>query len=89
MMMRWPITVLVCALVMTAAIVFVSVRPAISQQRGAGFMMASGSAAYAWRINTVTGSVSYCVRRSDSLDPAYIAENPPVCSAWTPPASLQ
>lgn len=73
------------AVILAAAVVFASFNRAESQQRGAGFMMAAGTAAYGWRINTVTGSVSYCVRRSDSVDPAYIADNPPVCSAWSAP----
>lgn len=83
-MKAWPTALVVSAMLIAAAIVFAAASPAISQQRGAGFMMASGSAAYAWRVNTVTGAVSYCVRRSDSSDPAYIASNPPVCSGWSP-----
>lgn len=84
-MTKWPTALVAAASILAAAIVFAAVSPAISQQRGAGFMMASGSSAYAWRVNTVTGGVSYCVRRSDSTDPAYIAENPPVCSGFSPP----
>jgi hypothetical protein len=83
-MKQWPTALFASALVIAVAIVFAAATPAVSQQRGAGFMMASGSNAYAWRVNTVTGSVSYCVRRSDSIDPAYIAANPPSCSGWTP-----
>ncbi len=80
-------TILMALVAVVSAVIgmFVVSSPAISQQRGAGFMMASGSSAYAWRVNTVSGAVSYCVRRSDSSDPAYIASNPPVCSAWSPP----
>jgi len=80
----WPVALVVSAALIAGAVVFAGA-PAISQQRGAGFMMASGSSAYAWRVNTVTGAVSYCVRRSDSSDPAYIENNPPVCSGWSPP----
>lgn len=85
-MKNWPTAFFASVLVLASVGLFAMFSPAESQQRGAGFMMASGSAAYAWRINTVTGSVSYCVRRSDSSDPAYISENPPICSAWTPAA---
>ncbi|MCB1537645.1 MAG: hypothetical protein H6865_07255 [Rhodospirillales bacterium] len=83
--MKWPLALFASTLVTACAIVFAALSPAVSQSRGAGFMMASGSAAYAWRVNTTTGAVSYCVRRSDSSDPTYILNNPPVCSGWTPP----
>jgi hypothetical protein len=83
-MKTWPSTIFASAIILAAAIVFSSLNTAESQQRGAGFMMASGSAAYAWRVNTVSGAVSYCLRRSDSVDPTYIAENPPICSGWSP-----
>lgn len=82
---KWPLAFFAASTIIAAAIVFAAFSPAISQQRGAGFMMASGSPAFAWRINTVTGSVSYCIRRSDSTDPVYIGQTPPVCSAWSPP----
>lgn len=83
--MKWPAALFASALVIASALVFAALTPAVSQGRGAGFMMASGSAAYAWRVNTTTGAVSYCVRRSDSSDPQYITNNPPVCSGWSPP----
>lgn len=85
-MQKWPTALLVSAVLVTGAIVFAAVSPAVSQQRGAGFMVASDGRSYVWRVNTVTGAVSYCVRRSDSIDPAFIAENPPVCSGWSPPS---
>lgn len=84
-MRSWPTALSFSAVVLAAAIVFASYSPAVSQARGAGFMMASGSAAYGWRVNTTTGAVSYCVRRSDSTDPEYLSGTPPVCSAWTKP----
>lgn len=83
-MKSWPTALVASAVIIAAAIVFAVAQPAISQQRGAGLMMASASASYGWRINTVTGAVSYCVRRSDSTDPAYLIENPPICSGWSP-----
>lgn len=82
-MKSWPTAFFASAVILAAAIVFASFNTAESQGRGAGFMMASGSAAYGWRINTTTGAVSYCVRRSDSTDPAYLADNPPACSSFT------
>lgn len=84
-MKSWPTALFASALVLAVAIVFASVNTAESQGRGAGFMMAAGAASYGWRVNTSTGAVSYCVRRSDSVDPGYLAENPPVCSGWTKP----
>ena len=84
-MKNGPSALFASPFVVAGAIVFSATAPAVSQQRGAGFMMASGAAAYGWRINTVTGAVSYCVRRSDSTDPGYLAETAPVCSKWTDP----
>lgn len=84
-MKSWPTAFFASAIVLAAAIVFASFNAAESQGRGAGFMMASGSAAYGWRINTTTGAVSYCVRRTDSTDPVYLSENAPTCSAFTKP----
>jgi hypothetical protein len=83
-MKKGPTALLVSALVIAAVLVFAAITPAISQQRGAGFMVASDGRGFVWRVNTVTGAVSYCVRRADSTDPAYIAANPPSCSAWSP-----
>lgn len=83
-MKSWPAALVVSAVVMAAAIVFAVSSPAVSQQRGAGFMVASDGRSFVWRVNTVTGAVSYCVRRSDSTDPAYITNNAPACSAWSP-----
>ncbi len=84
--MKWPTALLGSACVIAVAVVAAAFSPAISQQRGAGFMMAAGSSTFAWRVNTVTGAVSYCVRRSDSTDPSYIQDNPPACSGFSPPA---
>ncbi|HEY1021473.1 MAG TPA: hypothetical protein VGE06_04140 [Flavisolibacter sp.] len=85
-MKSWPTALFASAVIIAGAIVFAATSPAISQQRGAGFMMAASGANFAWRVNTVTGAVSYCARRSDSTDPSYLANNAPVCSAFTAPA---
>ncbi len=82
--MKMPVALFASAVVIAAAIVFAAASPAVSQARGAGYMMAAGSSNYAWRVNTTTGSVSYCVRRSDSTDPEYIQRNPPSCSSFSP-----
>ncbi|MBU6235148.1 MAG: hypothetical protein KGQ41_04830 [Alphaproteobacteria bacterium] len=84
-MKSWPAALFASAVVLAAAIVFASFNTAQSQARGAGFMMASGAPSHAWRVNTSTGAVSYCIRKSDSPDPKYMASNPPICSAWTDP----
>lgn len=81
----WPTALFASAIVIASAIVFAAYSPAISQQRGAGFMMAAGGIDVAWRVNTVTGAASYCVRRSNSLDPVYLSQTPPVCSAFSAP----
>jgi len=83
-MKNWPTALFASAVVIAMAIVFASVNTAESQQRGAGFMMAAGAADVAWRVNTISGAASYCVRRSNSLDPVYLANTPPVCSAFSP-----
>ncbi len=83
--MKWPTALFASACVIAVSVLVAAFTPAISQQRGAGFMVASGSSNFAWRVNTVTGAVSYCVRRSDSTDPAYIQDNPPACSGFSPP----
>lgn len=85
-MKNWPTALFASAVVIAAAIVFAASSPAISQQRGAGFMVASDGRTFVWRVNTVTGAVSYCVRRSDSSDPSYLSQNPPVCSMASPAA---
>ncbi|HEY8963317.1 MAG TPA: hypothetical protein VIN59_02515 [Alphaproteobacteria bacterium] len=85
-MKSWPTALFASAIVIAMAIVFAAYSPAISQQRGAGFMMAAGTSDIAWKVNTVTGASSFCIRRNNSVDPEYIANNPPVCSAWSPPA---
>lgn len=72
--------------VIFAAIVMVALAsPAESQGRSAGFMVAGSGGQFVWRVNTVTGQVSYCARRDNSLDQGYIAQRPPYCSAQTAP----
>lgn len=58
-------------------------KPATSQGRG-GFMVASDGDQFVWRVNTSTGELSYCARRSDSTDPRYMQENAPFCSSQSP-----
>lgn len=74
-----------CVVVAAAIVVFAVARPAESQGRSAGYMVASDGGQFVWRVNTVTGQVSYCVRRDNSLDEGYIAQRPPFCSAQTAP----
>ena len=85
-MKSWPTALFASAIVLASAIVFASVNTAQSQARGAGFMMAAGTAGTAWKVNTVTGASSYCIIRSNSSDPEFMASNPPICSAWSPAA---
>lgn len=87
--MKLPQAIFGSAVLLTLAIVFASLTPAESQQRRAdGYMIASSgtSGQFVWRVNTTTGAVSYCIRRDNSTDQAFIAKRPPYCSASTPPA---
>lgn len=83
--MNWPQAFFFSACVLAIAIVVGALSPVIAQQaRSGGFMVASDGRAFVWRVNTVTGAVSYCARRSDSLDSASIAQQSPFCSAQSP-----
>lgn len=83
--MNWPQAFFFSVCVLAIAVVVGSLSPVIAQQaRGGGFMVASDGRAFVWRVNTLTGSVSYCARRSDSLDSAAISQQSPFCSAQTP-----
>lgn len=84
-MKSWPSAIFASALVIAAAIIFAALSPAESQSRGAGFMVAQGGGSYVWRVNTMTGGVSYCVRKFDSVDEGFLRENPPICSGFSPP----
>ncbi len=83
-MMSWPQAFFYSVCVLAVAIVVGSLSPVMAQQaaRG-GYMVASDGRSFVWRVNTVTGAVSYCVRRSDSLDAAAITKQSPFCSAQT------
>jgi hypothetical protein len=85
--MKMPHAIFGSALVLAIAIVFAALSPAESQRRADGFMVASDGRALVWRVNTTTGAVSYCVRRSDSNDPGYVSEQTPTCSRFSPPVS--
>lgn len=82
--MKLATSIFASALVLAAALVFVSLQPAESQSRGAGYMIAGDGGQFIWRVNTSTGQVSYCVRKDNSLDERFIANRPPYCSASTP-----
>jgi len=84
--MSWPQAFFGGCMVLALAILVAFSSPAESQQRGAGFMLASGGGAFVWRINTMTGSVSYCARRSDATDPGALAAEMPFCSGASPAA---
>jgi len=86
-MIRWPSALFFSAVLLACAIVFASLNHADSQARGAGFMLASGGAQYAWRINTTTGAVSYCARRDNTVDPAIVTGRAPYCSPSTGPVT--
>ncbi len=84
--MKMPHAIFGGAVILAAAIVIAALSPAESQRRADGFMVASDGRALVWRVNTTTGAVSYCTRRSDSNDPGYVAEQTPTCSRFSAPA---
>lgn len=81
--------ILASTIVLAFAIVVASFSPAESQQRSNGYMIAASgnSGQFIWRVNTVTGSVSYCIRKDNSLDSDFIARRAPYCSASSPPVN--
>lgn len=83
--MKMPHAIFGSALVLAIAILVAAFSPAESQRRADGFMVASDGRAFAWRVNTTTGAISYCTRRSDSNDPSFVSEQTPTCSRFTPP----
>lgn len=85
--MKMPHAIFGSALVLAMAIVVAVLSPAESQRRADGFMVASDGRALVWRVNTTTGAVSYCVRRSDSNDPGFVGEQTPICSKFSTPVS--
>lgn len=85
--MKLPHAIFGSAVLLTAAIVIAALSPAESQRRADGYMIASDGRALVWRVNTTTGAVSYCTRRSDSVDPGYVSEQTPTCSKSSSAAS--
>ena len=83
--LSWQKTILISSVILACAVIFASLKPAASQAGGSSFMIASDGGQFAWRVNVVTGAVSYCVRRDNSTDERFIAQRPPYCSAQTPP----
>lgn len=80
--MSWPQAFFYSVCAVAIAIVVGSLSPVIAQQaRSGGYMVASDGKAFVWRVNTSTGALSYCARRADSLDPVFLRNNPPYCSA--------
>ena len=70
--LNWPKAFLLGCMFIAGAILFTNIDVAQSQSRGAGYMVASNGSQFTWRVNTVTGAVSYCVRRDNSLDRGFI-----------------
>ncbi len=78
--MSWPQAFFYSVCVLAVAIIVGSLSPVIAQQaRSGGYMVASDGKAFVWRVNTSTGALSYCARRTDSLDPASMRA--PYCSS--------
>lgn len=87
MTLNWPKSFLISSVIIAVALVVTSFSPAESQNRGSSYMLAGDGGQFVWRVNVVTGAVSYCVRRDNSTDETFIAKRPPFCSAFTAPAA--
>ena len=85
MKLNWPKAFVISSIILAVAFVASTFSPAISQNRGASYMVASSGGTFVWRVNVVTGAVSYCVRRDDSTDKDFTANRPPYCSAESTP----
>ena len=86
MQLTWPKAFVFAVIIMAVSIIVSSFAPAVSQGRGASYMIASDGGQFMWRVNVSTGAVSYCIRRDNSTDESFIAQRPPYCSAETAPA---
>lgn len=67
-----------------AAILVGQFSPVMGQMGGGGYAIASDGRSIVWRINTGTGEVSYCGRRSDNTDAPSLSRSQPTCSQWSP-----
>lgn len=86
---NWPTAIIFASIALVFSAILLVNSPAISQGQGASYMVASGGGSYVWRVNTMTGSVSYCVRRSTTTTSSdYLAENAPNCSAESAPVAV-
>lgn len=83
--MSWPTAFVAGCVIIASAILMASFSPANSQPGSASFAITGGTGPFVWRLNTVTGAMSYCARRSDSTDPGYLADTAPNCSAFGAP----
>jgi hypothetical protein len=85
MHLNWPKAFLIATIAISIAISVSSFAPAVSQGRGASYMVASDGGQFVWRVNVATGAISYCLRRDNSTDESFIAQRPPYCSAESKP----
>ncbi len=79
--MTWANAFFYSVCVLAIAIVVASLSPVIAQSaRSGGYMVASGGGSFVWRVNTSTGTLSYCVRPNDIISADGIASQKPYCS---------
>ncbi len=84
--LSWKTIILFSSMLIALAIVIASFSPVESQGRGSSFMITgNGDSVFVWRVNVVTGAVSYCVRKDNSVDERFIAGRSPYCSAQSSP----
>ena len=80
-MMSLPQSILLSVLILAATIIAVSFKPVEAQSRRAGYMVATaGTSQFAWRVNTVDGSLTYCIRFDDNITQNIVARRKPYCS---------
>lgn len=81
--MNWAQSFFYSVCVLAIAIVVASLSPVIAQSaRSGGYMVAAGSGAFVWRVNTSTGTLSYCVRPNDLVSRDGIRSQSPFCSGF-------
>ncbi|MBK67008.1 MAG: hypothetical protein CMP22_02625 [Rickettsiales bacterium] len=82
--MTYPKAILLSSIILAAAFVFASFSPLASQSSGGNYMIAGNSGQFVWRVDQASGSISYCVRRDNSIDPDLLKRRPPYCSSGSP-----
>lgn len=78
--MTYPKALFLGMLSIAIAIVIAAFATDVTAQSSGRYTIASDGGAFVWRVDMATGSMSYCLRDNNSLDPRLIARRPPYCS---------